>query len=283
MPQCPHCQAPYEVGQRYCSTCGSFLMHPEQGDTFCPQCGVRVSPRQEFCHECDAPLKGVPVAPEALGATSEAVEPAPEVATLPPEAVPAKGPPRGLPSWLLGLLVGAGVLILILLILLFTRGTSTPPPPAAAPKAEAPAPAPPATTPAPAPPAATPAPATPATPAEGTLKEQLQKELSILREAQLRKDIVQFMSVYSLTYPGLDDKRANTLKAWERYDFTSLVFTVDKIQVIDPDNAIAWVTWYMDTKNRRTQELANSSQTYQVRFAKELGKWRIRSLEEVEP
>ena len=61
------------------------------------------------------------------------------------------------------------------------------------------------------------------------------------------------------------------------------MFTVDKIQPIDPDNAIAWVTWYIDTKNRRTQELSSSSQTYQVRFAKELGKWRIRSLEEVEP
>jgi hypothetical protein len=290
MPQCPHCQAPFEVGQRYCSTCGSFLMHPEQGDTFCPQCGVRVSPRQEFCHECDAPLKGAPVAPETLGATSEAVEPAPEVATLPPEAVPAKGPPGGLPSWLLGVLVGAGILILILLILLFTRGTSTPPP-APAPKVEAPAPTPtpaptpPVATPAPAPPAATPAPGppvTPATPPELSLKEQLQKEFSILREAQLHKDIVQFMSVYSLTYPGLDDKRANTLKAWERFDFTNLIFTIDKIQAIDPDNAIAWVTWYIDTKNRRTQEMSSSSQTYQVRFAKELGKWRIRSLEEVE-
>jgi hypothetical protein len=276
MPQCPHCQAPSEVGQRYCSTCGSFLLHPEQGDTFCPQCGVRVSPRQEFCHECDAPLKEVPVAPEALEAT-------PEAPAAAPAAAPAKGVPGGLPSWLLGLLVGAGILILILLILLFTRGTSTPPPPAAAPKAEAPVPAPPATTPAPAPPAATPAPSPPATPAEATLKEQLQKELSILREAQLRKDIVQFMSVYSLTYPELDDKRASTLKAWESYDFTNLVFTVDKIQVIDPDNAIAWVTWYMDTKNRRTQELTSASQTYQVRFAKELGNWRIRSLDEVEP
>jgi hypothetical protein len=208
---------------------------------------------------------------------------APEAPAEAPAAAPAKGGPGGLPSWLLGLLVGAGILILILLILLFTRGTSTPPPPAAAPKAEAPAPAPPATTPAPAPPAATPAPSPPATPAEVPLKEQLQKELSILREAQLRKDIVQFMSVYSLTYPELDDKRADTLKAWESYDFTNLVFTVDKIQDIDPDNAIAWVTWYMDTKNRRTQELASSSQTYQVRFAKEQDKWRIRSLDEVEP
>jgi hypothetical protein len=114
------------------------------------------------------------------------------------------------------------------------------------------------------------------------LKEQLQNVLSILREAQLHKDIVQFMSVYSLTYPQLDDKRANTMKSWETYDFTNLVFTVDKIQFIDPDNAMAWVTWYMDSRNRRNQELSSHTQTYQVRFAKEMGKWRIRSLEEVE-
>ena len=92
-----------------------------------------------------------------------------------------------------------------------------------------------------------------------------------MREAQLRKDIVQFMSIYSLTYPELDDKRASTLKAWDRFDFTNLVFTIDKIQPIDPDNAIAWVTWYIDTKNRRTQKLSSSSQTFQVRFAKEHG------------
>jgi len=269
MPQCPHCQAPFEAGQRYCSTCGSFLLHPEQGDTFCPQCDVRVSPRQEFCHECDAPLKGQ-AAPEALGTAAKAAAPA-------PEAAPAKIPAGGMPSWLMGVLVGAGILVIILLILLFTRGTTKPLPPAQAPKVEAPAPAPPAATATPA------APATqPATPAEADLQEQLQKELSLLREAQLRKDIVLFMSVYSRTYPELDDKRTSTLKAWEGFDFTNLVFTVDKIQSIDPDNAIAWVTWYMDTKNRQTQELSSSSQTFQVRFAKELGKWRIRSLEEVE-
>jgi len=262
MSQCPHCQVPYEVGQRYCSTCGSFLLHPEQGDTFCPQCGVRVSPRQEFCHECDASLKGANAALAVLGP-----EPGPEA-----PLVEAPAPKTGLPSWLIGLLVGSGILVIILLVLLFTRGTSTPPAPEPAPKVEAPAPV---------PPAAPPAPSQPATPAETNLQEQLQKELSSLREAQLRKDIVQFMSLYSLTYPELDNKRASTLKSWERYDFTNLVFTIDKLQEIDPDNTIAWVTWYMDTKNRRTQDLSSSSQTFQVRFAKEQGKWRIRSLEEV--
>jgi hypothetical protein len=268
MPQCPHCQVPFEASQRYCSRCGSFLLHPEQGDTFCPQCGVRVSPRQEFCHECDAPLKGDQAAPGALGTALGAAAPV-------SEAPPATISPGGMPSWLMGVLVGAGILVIILLILLFTRGTSTPPP---APKVEAPAPAPPAATVTPTAPAAP----EPAPPAEASLKEQLQKELSILREAQLRKDIVLFMSVYSLTYPELDNKRASTLKAWERFDFTNLVFTVDKIQPIDSDNAIAVVTWYMDTKNRQTQNLSSSSQTFQVRFAKEQGKWRIRSLEEVE-
>ncbi|HLD47888.1 MAG TPA: zinc ribbon domain-containing protein [Desulfobaccales bacterium] len=273
MPQCPHCQAPFEAGQRYCSTCGSFLLHPEQGDTFCPQCGVRVSPRQEFCHECDAPLKEGAAAPEALGTAAGAAAPV-------PEAPAAKISPGGMPSWLMGVLVAAGILVIILLILLFTRGASTPPAPAPAPKAEAPAPAPPAataTTAAPATPAPEPAPS-----AEAKLQEELQKELSILREAQLRKDIVRFMSVYSLTYPDVEEKRASTLKAWERFDFTNLVFTVDKIQSIDPENAIGEVTWYMDTKNRQTQGLASGSQAFQVRFAKELGKWRIRSLEEVE-
>jgi hypothetical protein len=174
--------------------------------------------------------------------------------------------------------VGTGIVIIILLILLFSRSTTPPAAPPPVPKAEAPAPAPPA--PAPGTPAA---PATePAPTAAPELKEQLQNVLSTLREAQMRKDIVQFMSVYSVTYPQLDAKRADTLKAWENYDFTNLVFTVDKVQPLDPDNAIAWVTWYVDTRNRRNQELSSYTQTYQVRFAKEMGNWRIRSLEEVE-
>jgi uncharacterized Zn finger protein (UPF0148 family) len=253
MPQCPHCQTPYEEGQRYCKMCGSFLLHREQGDIFCPQCGVRVSPRQEFCHECDAPIK-------EAEAASKVLEPEPESEAPSPEPPPAPAPPTGIPAWVIGLLVGSGIIIIILLVMLFTRGTSTPPVSTPAPKVEAPAPAPTAT----------------------SLKEQLQNVLSTIREAQLHKDIFQFMSVYSLTYPELDDKRANTLQSWEHYDYTSLVFTVDKIESIDPDNAIAWITWYVDTRNRRTQELSSSTQKYKVRFAKELGKWRIRSLEEVE-
>jgi uncharacterized Zn finger protein (UPF0148 family) len=274
MPQCPHCQAPYETGQRYCSVCGSFLLHPEDGDTFCPQCGVRVSPRQEFCHECDAPLKGE-------GAAAETPTPAAPAAAAPEpsRAAPADtAPAPKMQPWVMGVLIGGGVAIIILLVLLFSRGTSTPPEhKAVPPAATAPAPVPaPAVTPAP------PAPAPPAKEAPGELKDQLGEVLNNLRDAQLNKDILKFMSVYSLTFPELDQKRATTLKSWENYDYTNLVFTINKVQVIDPNNAIAQVTWYIDTRNRRNQELASVSQSYEVRFAKEMGHWRIRSLEEAE-
>jgi hypothetical protein len=173
------------------------------------------------------------------------------------------------------MLVGTGIVIILLLILLFSRGASPPPAPPPVPKTETPTPAP-------------PAPTTPTDPGrQGSstapeLKDQLQPVLSMLREAQMRKDIVQFMSAYSLTYPQLDTKRNATMKSWENYDFTNLVFTIDKVQLLDSDNALAAITWYIDTRNRRTQELKSYSQTYQVRFTKEMGKWRIHSLDEME-
>lgn len=261
MPQCPHCQTPYEPGQRYCSICGSFLLHPDEGDTFCPQCGVRVSPRQEFCHECDAPLKGaglkeVKVAPLEEPLAAPISEPTPAAAA------------KGLPSWVIGTLAAAGIIIILLLILLFSRSATPPTPPAVAPQAAAPAPATP-----------TPAPAAPA--AEADLKGQLQSVLVKLRDAQLKKNISEFMSVYATTFPNYDQKRQDTLASWENFDYVNLVFTMDKVQAIDPNNGLAWVTWYMDVRNRNTQELSSASQTYQVRFIKQQGGWRIIELKEV--
>jgi hypothetical protein len=264
MPQCPHCKTAYGRGQRYCSVCGSFLLHPEEGDTFCPQCGVRVSPRQEFCHECDAPLKAGDLK-EVKVAPGEAPPVGPA-----PEPVPAAGP-KGIPPWVLGSLAAAGIIIIILLILLFGRTSPPPAPTGAAPEVAAPAPAP-----APAVPA--PAPAAPA----ADLKAELQGVLSTLREAQLKKNITEYMGVYSNTLPNYDQKRKDALEAWQNFDYASLVFTVDKVQAIDPNNALAWVTWYMDIRNRNNQELSSATQTYQVRFVKEMGNWRISELKEVQ-
>ena len=57
---------------------------------------------------------------------------------------------------------------------------------------------------------------------------------------------------------------------------------MDKVQAIDANNALAWVTWYMDVRNRNNQELSSATQTYQVRFVQEQGNWRIQELKEVQ-
>ena len=200
--------------------------------------------------------------------------------TPPPEPAPkpAGGPASpALPSWVIGALAGAGIIIIILLIVIFSRTSPSPAPSAPAPQAVAPTP--PAPAPAVAPPAA-PAPA-PTAPEE-ELQGQLQKVLSTLRDAQLKKNITEFMSVYASTFPNSDQKRQDALNSWENYDYVNLVFTVDKVQAIDAKNALAWVTWYMDVRNRKNKELSSVTQTYQARFVQDQGNWRIQELKEVQ-
>ena len=51
------------------------------------------------------------------------------------------------------------------------------------------------------------------------------------------------MSCYSASFPDLEDKRAEALKAWENYDYTNMVFTIDAVEPLDADNVNATVTW----------------------------------------
>jgi hypothetical protein len=182
----------------------------------------------------------------------EASPPGPAPAAAPPP------PPQGLPPWVIGALAGAAIIIILLLIVIFSRTGTTPAPPVAQPQAP-------------------PTLGTPGAPAEN-LKDQLEAVLSTLRNAQLQKNIDSFMSVYSASFLAYDQKRQDTLKYWQGYDFVNLVFTVDKVQAIDPDHATASVIWYVDVRNRETQELSSSTQRFLVQFAKEKGNWRISNL-----
>ena len=121
--------------------------------------------------------------------------------------------------------------------------------------------------------------ATPGAPA-ASLQDQLEAVLATLRNAQLQKNIDRFMSVYSQTFPTYDLKRQDTLTYWQSYDFTNLVFTVDKVQATDPDHAPASVIWYVDVRNRENREVSSATQKYQVQFVKEKGNWRIIALQQ---
>ena len=222
----------------------------------CPRCQNPYQKGARFCSQCGAPL------------VSEEV---PSGATPPPRLMPSMQP------WVLGLLLTAAIIIVVLLGLLF-RSTAPPSVPAPAPKAEAPAP--PAPAPTPAPPAAAPA-ATPAPAPAPDLKQQLQSVLAAMRQAHLQKDIDLYLSCYSPTFPDLEKKRLETQAAWNNFDFLNAFFTIDDVKPLDENAVNATVTWSIDTRNRRTQELASSKQAYRVRFVREMGTWRIQALEEV--
>ena len=125
MSQCPICKTAIWMGQRYCSTCDSYLPNPEEKDHFCPQCGIRVAPQQEFCHKCHAIL------PEMAGAPFQTM---------------TRG--RWLPPWVIGVFIGAGLLIVVLvLIFLFDKSPGPPvvivPPPSPSASGQTPATSPP--------------------------------------------------------------------------------------------------------------------------------------------
>ena len=131
MSQCPICNAAIWIGQRYCSTCDSYLPNPEGEDHFCPQCGIRVAPQQEICHKCNASL------PEMAGAS-----------------FPAMARARRLPPWVLIIFIGTGlVIVVLLLVFLFNKSPGPPqlmvPPPSPPVSGQTPATSPPevATTP----------------------------------------------------------------------------------------------------------------------------------------
>ena len=79
---------------------------------------------------------------------------------------------------------------------------------------------------------------------------------------------------------GYAQKRQEALEYWEGNNFDYLAFTVDKVQAIDSDHALAWVTWSQDARNRKTQELSSGTRSLQLQFAKEEGNWRISDLQE---
>lgn len=288
MPQCPNCKTPYEIGQRYCQNCESYLLEPEKGDHFCPQCGIRVAATQEICHKCNASLT-----PQAPGVRGETKKPE-AVAASGAEPSPAVVPPRSLPLWVPATLIAAGFVIVILLAVIFTRsGPKAPPVPespavATSPGAPSPAavPAPPAqpaaATPQPAEkPAVVPADTSPPRSREEILLEEVQKTFDNLKKAQMEQDIILFMSCYSYLYPSLDRKRKETLSYWNNFRYMSLEFAVDDLKPLGPDTLLAKITANLQVQNLRTHEFRNFTQKFEVSMGKELGAWRIRSLKDI--
>lgn len=104
MPQCPICNAAIWIGQRYCSTCDSYLPNPEEEDHFCPKCGLRIAPQQDICQKCNTSLS------ETAGAS-----------------FPTMARARRLPPWGIGIFIGTGLIIVVLLLIFLFIKSHVPP------------------------------------------------------------------------------------------------------------------------------------------------------------
>ncbi len=104
-----------------------------------------------------------------------------------------------------------------------------------------------------------------------------------IKEANLTKNILLYMNTLSGVYPELDKKRQEVSKTWEKYDFKEMAFTVNNFQEVGTDKAVVEVHWSTSTQNVANKDLRTDDFQYRVWFAKELGHWKIKKIEELQP
>lgn len=149
---------------------------------------------------------------------------------------------------LIGSLWRAGMVIGILLILFVSRGAAAPPQPLPAPEDKAAA----------------------AAPVVVHLRTPLQNVLNTLRDAILQKDFDKYVSVYARNIRG-----NQMVRYWDRYDTLKKEVAINKIESIDPDNAIAFVTWHSKTIDLRTGKVSSDTDSERIMFTRKNGKWLI--------
>jgi ketosteroid isomerase-like protein len=111
------------------------------------------------------------------------------------------------------------------------------------------------------------------------LKSQVNKVLTGILEANLKKDLAQVMGYYASSFPHRRERADRISKSWELYDFLNLDFKIDEVKALGPDLALAQVTWEIETRNRKTRSLNKVTKTYLVWLARDNGQWQIQALE----
>jgi len=102
--------------------------------------------------------------------------------------------------------------------------------------------------------------------------------LEQVREAQLKKNIGQFLQAYSPTFPNLDKKKESILKTWEKFDYLDMHFTIENIQKPNASTIIAKVVWDITLEDVNSKKKSTLVRDYVVHFSHASGKWLIQEL-----
>jgi hypothetical protein len=264
--QCPYCHEPIMGNYLFCRSCGASQIVPEFDRAFCPFCGLRVSKRQEFCHECCGYLRSeeqVNQEPVPLPILQRCVKKVSEWVNRNIHA-----------AFLVGGLICAMIIYLALtktaivdinLALndkkLTGQETLTvkqveqdqaaylqPPLPLASDILGQ------------------------------SSRTQVTQMLNQIRKAQLNKDIDLFMSSFSPNYHELAAKRKEMLRIWQRYNFVSMSFNIEDVQEGDKNIASVKVNWQIEAKNQFTNEIKQFTKSYLIYLSKEGDKWLIKDM-----
>lgn len=114
------------------------------------------------------------------------------------------------------------------------------------------------------------------------LKTQLERVIAGIRDANQKKDLSQLLSHYSSNSPQLTQRAQNISKSWKVYDYPKMEFEMDEIKLVANHAATARVTWEVEAKNISTAKSRHLSETYRIRFVKESDQWRVQTLEKID-
>ena len=280
---CPKCKLLFESGGS-CRRCGTRLVlqspaHGEKDNPSDPEPPRRparpqrsgdkheMSPR-----ETRPPLQGTPADavepavprphPREMASpsiqTPRAADPKPpEVKELPPRAIQRQVNPRDLVSskWLV--LAAVAVIVAVIGYVPMRQWIlSKPAPPPPAPAVPAPL------------------------PSQSPLEletERIKALLEDVRQANLKEDIVLFMSCYSVHYKDRERKKRDTLQAWKESDYEDLSYVL-KNQRVEGDVAEIEVEWSVRVSPKSGSQPEENQVILGASLEKEDGKWRIKEI-----
>ncbi len=111
----------------------------------------------------------------------------------------------------------------------------------------------------------------------GITEKDIYTLLEDIKHSNLKKDLVLWESRYSRSYLELKGKKENILEQWNKYNYKTLNYRVDKIQ-IQNEGASAIINWEMVLVPVKTGETKIIAQRLQSDFIIEDGKLKISSV-----
>jgi hypothetical protein len=108
--------------------------------------------------------------------------------------------------------------------------------------------------------------------------EEVKGVLEQVREAQLKKNIGQFLQVYSPSFHNLDKKKESILKTWQKFEYLDMTFAITNVQKPDAKTIIAKVAWDITLVDLASKKMSTMKKDYTVYFSHVAGKWLIQDL-----